>query len=64
MSPSRHVGKATAESKGHAITLQNKVMTRQGIGEDFEKRIIEVSEHDFNARRIIKALNIDPQKRF
>ena len=64
MSPSRHVGKATAEGKGHSITLPTKVMTKQSLGEDFEKRIIEVSEHDFNARRIIKALNIDTQKRF
>ena len=63
MSPSRHVGRPTAEGTGHKITLPTKVMTKQNLGEDFEKRLIEVSEHDFNAKRIIKALNIDAQKR-
>ena len=63
MSPSRHVRKPTAEGTGHKITLPRKVVAKQSLGEGFEKRLIEVSEHDFNAKRIIKALNIDTQKR-
>ena len=64
-SPSHRDRMLTFENQTNAITIKNKVMTKQslGVGEDFEKRLIEVSDHDFNAKRIIKALNIDIQKR-
>ena len=59
LSPSYQTKKQDLEERELKIVIPNKASNKNEVSQDFKKRLIQASESDFNARRIIKALKIE-----